>query len=94
MQTETNATVMAMEKGAKQMQRGLILLGDVAQATEQVRLRPSSSARRPIKWWRPSPSSRTRPAGLLDRAADRRGFQSLAGLAIDLESTTALNGAH
>ena len=28
---ETNATVMAMEKGAEQMQRGLALLEDVAQ---------------------------------------------------------------
>jgi methyl-accepting chemotaxis protein len=36
--TETNASVMAMEKGAKQMQRGLALLEEVTQATEQVRL--------------------------------------------------------
>jgi methyl-accepting chemotaxis protein len=36
--TETNATVMAMEKGAKQMLRGLALLEDVAQSTAQVRL--------------------------------------------------------
>jgi methyl-accepting chemotaxis protein len=35
---ETNATVMAMEKGAKQMQRGLALLEQVTQATAQVRL--------------------------------------------------------
>lgn len=35
---ETNATVMAMEKGAKQMQRGLALLEEVTQATAQVRL--------------------------------------------------------
>jgi methyl-accepting chemotaxis protein len=37
-QAETNATVMAMEKGAKQMQRGLALLEAVADATAQVRL--------------------------------------------------------
>jgi methyl-accepting chemotaxis protein len=37
-QAETNATVMAMEKGAKQMQRGLVLLDEVAVATDQVRL--------------------------------------------------------
>ena len=37
-QTETNATVMAMENGAKQMQRGLSLLEHVADATAQVRL--------------------------------------------------------
>jgi methyl-accepting chemotaxis protein len=36
--TETNATVMAMEKGAKQMQHGLTLLEHVTDATDQVRL--------------------------------------------------------
>jgi methyl-accepting chemotaxis protein len=37
-QGETNATVMAMEKGAKQMQRGLALLEGVTDAASQVRL--------------------------------------------------------
>ncbi len=37
-QGETNATVMAMEKGAKQMQRGLALLEHVTDAADQVRL--------------------------------------------------------
>jgi methyl-accepting chemotaxis protein len=37
-QEETNATVMAMEKGAKQMQAGLALLTAVADGTAQVRL--------------------------------------------------------
>jgi methyl-accepting chemotaxis protein len=37
-QGETNATVMAMEKGAKQMQRGLALLEHVTDAAGQVRL--------------------------------------------------------
>ena len=37
-QTETNATVMAMEKGAKQMQAGLGLLAGVADGTAQVSL--------------------------------------------------------
>ena len=37
-QGETNATVMAMEKGAKQMQRGLTLLEAVTDANDQVRL--------------------------------------------------------
>jgi methyl-accepting chemotaxis protein len=36
-QGETNATVMAMEKGAKQMQRGLALLEHVTDAADQVR---------------------------------------------------------
>jgi methyl-accepting chemotaxis protein len=35
---ETNATVMAMEKGAKQMQQSLLLLDGVTDATDQVRL--------------------------------------------------------
>ena len=37
-QAETNATVMAMEKGANQMRAGLTLLDRVADATEQVRI--------------------------------------------------------
>src|SRR6202011_2019325 len=37
-QGETNATVMAMEKGAKQMQQGLGLLEMVTDANAQVRL--------------------------------------------------------
>ena len=37
-QGETNATVMAMEKGAKQMQQGLVLLAAVTDAAAQVRL--------------------------------------------------------
>jgi methyl-accepting chemotaxis protein len=37
-QTETNATVMAMEKGASQMRSGLAMLDRVADATEQVRI--------------------------------------------------------
>jgi methyl-accepting chemotaxis protein len=37
-QGETNATVMAMEKGAKQMQQGLMLLESVTKANGQVRL--------------------------------------------------------
>ena len=37
-QGETNATVMAMEKGSKQMQQGLLLLEAVTDANGQVRL--------------------------------------------------------
>ena len=37
-QEETNATVLAMEKGAKQMQQGLSLLEEVTDANGQVRL--------------------------------------------------------
>jgi methyl-accepting chemotaxis protein len=93
-QTETNATVMAMEKGAKQMQRGLILLGDVAQATEQVRLTTQQQ--------RSATSQVVETIGQLADASRQvsstaqqiaEASQSLAGLAIELESTTALNGA-
>lgn len=37
-QAETNATVMAMEKGSKQMRRGLELMNEVTEAANQVRL--------------------------------------------------------
>jgi methyl-accepting chemotaxis protein len=37
-QSETNATVMAMEASSKQMRRGLDLMDQVAEATERVRL--------------------------------------------------------
>jgi methyl-accepting chemotaxis protein len=37
-QSETNATVMAMEQSSKQMRRGLELMDAVAEATERVRL--------------------------------------------------------
>jgi methyl-accepting chemotaxis protein len=37
-QKETNATVMAMEKGGKQLQRGLGLMEDLSDAASQVRL--------------------------------------------------------
>jgi methyl-accepting chemotaxis protein len=37
-QSETNATVMAMEKGATQMRGGLVMLDRVTEATEQVRI--------------------------------------------------------
>ncbi|HEX3337104.1 MAG TPA: methyl-accepting chemotaxis protein, partial [Jatrophihabitans sp.] len=37
-QTETNASVMSMEKGAKQLQQGLSLLDTVTEASSQVRL--------------------------------------------------------
>lgn len=37
-QAETSATLLAMEKGAKQMQQGLLLVEQVARAADQVRL--------------------------------------------------------
>ena len=94
-QTETNATVMAMEKGAKQMQRGLILLGDVAQATEQVRLttqQQRSATNQVVETIAQLADAPRQVSSTAQQIAE--ASQSLAGLATDLESTTALNGAH
>lgn len=91
--TETNATVMAMEKGAKQMQRGLALLEDVAQATEQVRLTTQQQR-----------SATTQVVETMDQLSDASrqvsataqqlasASASLAGLAGNLEDTAALAG--
>ncbi|MBV9659547.1 MAG: hypothetical protein JO337_00150 [Acidimicrobiales bacterium] len=90
-QTETNATVMAMEKGAKQMRRGLTLLGDVTQATEHVRLttQQQRSATSQVVETMAQLADASRQVSLTaHQIAD--ASQSLAGLATDLESTTAL----
>ena len=85
---ETNATVMAMEKGAKQMQRGLALLEDVAQSTAQVRLTTQQQR-----------SATTQVVETMDQLTDASrqvsataqqlagASASLAGLADNLEQT-------
>ena len=87
---ETNATVMAMEKGAKQMQRGLALLEDVAQSTAQVRLTTQQQR-----------SATTQVVETMDQLTDASrqvsataqqlagASASLAGLADNLEQTAA-----
>ena len=89
--SETNATVMAMEKGAKQMQRGLALLEEVALATEQVRLTTQQQR-----------SATTQVVETMDQLSDASrqvsataqqlasASASLAGLAGNLEHTAAL----
>ena len=72
-QGETNATVMAMEKGAKQMQHGLILLGAVTDANGQVRLdHPAATQRHRPGRGDHGTAHRRQSAGLGHRPADRR----------------------
>lgn len=90
-QTETNATVMAMEKGAKQLQQGLSLLDAVTEANGQVRLttqqQRSATAQVVETMEQLTDASRqvSATAQELSGAANR-----LAGLASTLEATEAL----
>ena len=85
---ETNATVMAMEKGAKQMQRGLSLLEAVTDATAQVRLttqqQRSATAQVVETMEQLTDASRQVSATAQQIAA---AASSLAGLASNLEAT-------
>ena len=87
-QDETNATVMAMEKGAKQMQQGLALLDHVTDATAQVRLttqqQRSATAQVVETMEQLSDASRQVSATAQQIAASS---SSLAALAADLEQT-------
>jgi methyl-accepting chemotaxis protein len=92
--TETNATVMAMEKGAKQMQRGLTLLEDVTQATEQVRLttqQQRSATGQVVETIEQLAEASRQVSATAQQIADASA--SLADLATDLEHTTALASA-
>jgi len=51
-ESETTATVLAMEEGAAQLQIGLGLMEQVAEASSNVRSPPSSSSPRRSRWWR------------------------------------------
>jgi methyl-accepting chemotaxis protein len=86
-QGETNATVMAMEKGAKQMQRGLALLEHVTDAADQVRLttqqQRSATAQVVETMGQLTDASRQVTATTQDIAA---AAASLAGLAGQLEA--------
>jgi methyl-accepting chemotaxis protein len=86
--TETNATVMAMEKGAKQMQRGLGLLESVTEATAQVRLttqqQRSATGQVVETMEQLTDASRQVSATAQQIAAAAAG---LAGLAANLEAT-------
>ena len=86
-QAETNATVMAMEKGASQMHAGLALLDRVAEATEQVRLttqQQRSATAQVVETMEQLTSASRQVSGTAQQIADAAG--SLVGLAGDLDA--------
>jgi methyl-accepting chemotaxis protein len=88
--TETNASVMAMEKGAKQMQRGLVLLEEVTQATEQVRLttqQQRSATGQVVETMEQLAQVSRQVSGTAQQIAEASA--SLADLARNLEQTSA-----
>ncbi|HVF73917.1 MAG TPA: methyl-accepting chemotaxis protein [Acidimicrobiales bacterium] len=89
-QSETNATVMAMEKGAKQMQRGLGLLEHVADATAQVRL-TTQQQRSATAQVVETMEQLTDASGQVSATASQiaAAASTLASLASGLESTAA-----
>src|SRR5215213_9889641 len=92
-QSESNATVANMERSARQMQEGLSLLGEVADATAQVRLttqqQRSATEQVVVTMAQISSSSRqvSATAHQIARSADQ-----LASLAADLEQTASPAG--
>ena len=71
-QGETNATVMAMEKGAKQMQRGLTLLGTCHRRRQPGPPHHPAAAQRHRPGGRDhGPAVRRQPPGHLDHPGDR-----------------------
>jgi methyl-accepting chemotaxis protein len=96
-QGETNATVMAMEKGAKQMQRGLQLLEAVTDANSQVRMttqQQRSATSQVVETMEQLTDSSRQVSATADQIASAAG--NLADLAGNLETTaaTGTNGAH
>src|SRR5438270_818668 len=87
-QGETNATVMAMEKGAKQMRHGLSLLERVAEATEQVRFttQQQRSATAQVVETMGQLTDASRQVSLTAQQI-ASAASSLAGLATDLDGT-------
>ena len=95
-QGETNATVMAMEKGAKQMQRGLVLLATVTDAAGQVRLTTQQQRSANVQvvetMEQLTDASRQVSATAQQIAAAAAGLAELAG---NLETTaTTANSGH
>jgi methyl-accepting chemotaxis protein len=98
-QGETNATVMAMEKGAKQMQRGLMLLEAVTDANAQVRMttqQQRSATSQVVETMEQLTDSSRQVSATADQIASAAG--NLADLAGNLESSaktaTATNGVN
>jgi methyl-accepting chemotaxis protein len=94
-QGETNATVMAMEKGAKQMQRSLALLEHVTDAASQVRLttqqQRSATAQVVETMGQLSDASRQVTSTAQEIASAAGNLADLAGH-LEASSTTGLNG--
>jgi methyl-accepting chemotaxis protein len=87
---ETNATVMAMEKGAKQMQQGLHLLEGVTEATAQVGLttqQQRSATGQVVETMEQLTDASRQVSATAQQIADAAG--TLATLATDLETTAA-----
>jgi methyl-accepting chemotaxis protein len=89
-QAETNATVMAMEKGAKQMQSGLGLLTEVADGTSEVSLttQQQRSATSQVVETMEQLSDASRQVSAT-AAQIAQSSAALASLARDLEQTAA-----
>lgn len=92
-QAETNATVLAMEKGADQMRRGLALLESVSESSEQVRFttRQQQAATEQVVAAMESVALTSRQVSTTsEQIAEAAGEQ--ASLAVELERTaTALD---
>jgi methyl-accepting chemotaxis protein len=89
-QGETNATVMAMEKGAKQMHQGLLLLGAVTDAAGQVRLttqQQRSANAQVVETMEQLTQSSRQVSATAQQIASAAG--DLADLAGDLETSAA-----
>jgi methyl-accepting chemotaxis protein len=85
-QSETNATVMAMEKGANQMRAGLTLLDRVADATEQVRIttqQQRSATAQVVETMEQLTEASRQVSGTAQQIASAAA--SLVGLAADLD---------
>jgi methyl-accepting chemotaxis protein len=94
-QGETNATVMAMEKGAKQMQQGLTLLEAVTDASGQVRLttqQQRSATAQVVETMEQLADASRQVSATAQQIASAAG--DLADLAGNLETTAATATAH
>jgi len=92
-QAESNATVVNMERSARQMQEGLSLLGEVADATARVRLttqQQRSATDQVVVTMEQISSSSGQVSATAQQIAASAG--ELASLAADLEHTADISG--
>ena len=92
-QAESNATVVNMERSARQMQEGLSLLGEVADATARVRLttqQQRSATQQVVVTMEQISSSSGQVSATAQQIAASAG--ELASLAADLEHTADTSG--